>query len=220
MYVLIVGGGKVGYYLAKTLVNEGSNEVLLIERDPQKVATYADRFGSVVMQGNGDEAGTLEAAGAARADVVIAVTGHDEDNLIICQVAKLRFNVPRTIARINNPKNEDLFRRLGIDTTVSATNVILNLIEQLIPQRHFVHLMTLQHGELAIVEGTIPGDSPVTGHTLAEVPFPVGVVIAAILRGPELILPTGSTQLREGDEIVAVTKRDQEAALRDLLLAT
>ncbi len=219
MYILIVGGGKVGYYLTKTLINEGTNEVLLIERDPGKVEIYTERFGSVIMQGNGDEAATLERAGAARADVVIAVTGDDEDNLVICQMAKKRFAVPRTIARINNPKNEELFRRLGVDSTISATNVILNLIEQLIPQQHFVHLMTLQHGALAIVEGTIPADSQVRGLTLAEIPFPSGVVIAAVMRGPELILPTGNTVLEAGDEVVAVTKRDQENALRDLLLS-
>jgi trk system potassium uptake protein TrkA len=219
MYILIVGGGKVGYYLTKTLINEGSNEVLLIERNPQKVDIYTERFGSVILQGNGDEAATLERAGAGRADVVIAVTGDDEDNLVICQMAKKRFNVPRTIARINNPKNEELFRRLGIDTTISSTNVILNLIEQMIPERHFVHLMTLRHGDLAIVEGIIPPDSPVNGLTLADIPFPTGVVIAAVMRGAELILPTGGTILQEGDEVVAVTKREQESALRDLLLS-
>lgn len=218
MYILIVGGGKVGYYLTKTLVNEGSNEILLIEKNRHKVETYTERFGACVMQGNGDEVATLAKAGAARAAVVIAVTGHDEDNLVVCQVAKTRFNVPRTIARINNPKNEDLFRRLGIDTTISATNVILNLIEQLIPERHFVHLMTLRHGDLAIVEGDIPEGSPVIGQSLAEIPFPGGVVIAAIHRGAELVLPTGSTVLEAGDEIVAVIKHDQEPALRELLV--
>jgi trk system potassium uptake protein TrkA len=217
MYILIVGGGKVGYYLTKTLVTEGSHEVLLIEQNPRKVEIYAERFGSVVVQGKGDEVATLAAAGAARADVVIAVTGDDEDNLVICQVAKRRFNVSRAIARINNPKNEDLFRRLGIDSTISATNVLLSLIEQLIPQRHFVHLITLRHADLAIVEGDIPAGSPVAGQTLAEIPFPSGVVIAAIHRGAELILPTGSTELLEGDEVIAVTKRDQESALRELL---
>src|ERR671932_2401836 len=139
MYILIVGGGKGGYYLARTLVDEGATEVSLIEKNPQKVAIFTERFGEVVMQGNGDEAATLQAAGAARADVVIAVTGDDEDNLVICQVAKAHFNVPRTIARVNNPKNEELFRRLGIDVTVSATNIILNVIEQEIPERGLVH---------------------------------------------------------------------------------
>ncbi len=219
MYILIVGGGKVGYYLTKTLVNEGTNEVLLIEKNPQKVAIFTERFGEVVMQGNGDEAATLAAAGAKRADLVIAVTGDDEDNLVICQVAKTHFNVPRTIARVNNPKNEELFRRLGIDTTVSSTNVILNLIEQLIPQRSFVHVMTLRHADMAIVEGIIPEHSQVAGQSLAEIPFPSGVVIAAIHRGAELILPTGSSVLYPGDEVIAVTKRDQEAELRDLLVS-
>ena len=194
MYILIVGGGKVGYYLTKTLVNEGVNEVLLIEKDRHKVEIFTERFGAVVMQGNGDEVATLQAAGAARADVVIAVTGDDEDNLVICQVAKAHFNVPRTIARVNNPKNEELFRRLGIDTTVSSTNVILNLIEQLIPQRSFVHVMTLRHADMAIVEGIIPQHSQVAGQTLAEIPFPSGVVIA-------------------------VTMREQEAELRELLVS-
>ncbi len=219
MYIVIVGGGKVGYYLTKTLVNEGANEVLLIEKNPQKVAIFTERFGEVVMQGNGDEAATLQAAGAARADLVIAVTGDDEDNLVICQVAKAHFNVPRTIARVNNPKNEELFRRLGIDTTVSSTNVILNLIEQLIPQRSFVHVMTLRHADMAIVEGIIPQHSQVAGQTLAEIPFPSGVVIAAIHRGAELILPTGSSVLYPGDEVIAVTMRDQEAELRELLVS-
>lgn len=217
MYIVIVGGGKVGYYLTKTLVNEGSHEILLIERNPQKVETYVERFGAVVMQGNGDEAATMEQAGVGRADVVIAVTGDDEDNLVISQMAKLHFNVPRAIARVNNPKNEELFRRLGIDTTVSSTNVILSLIEQLIPQRHFVHLMTLRHGDLAIVEATIAPHSLVNGQTLAAIAFPTGVVIAAVMRGAELILPTGATTLLQGDEVVAVTKREQEPALRELL---
>ncbi|HUS13979.1 MAG TPA: TrkA family potassium uptake protein, partial [Chloroflexia bacterium] len=117
MYVIVVGGGKVGYYLTKTLVNEGY-EILLIERNSAKVNIYRDRFGAVVMQGDGAEVTTLEEAGAGRANVVIAVTGDDEDNLVICQVAKRRFNVPRVIARINNPKNEQIFRLLGIDATV------------------------------------------------------------------------------------------------------
>ena len=138
MYILIVGGGKVGYYLTKTLVNEGY-EVLLIEKNPKKVAVYGERFGSVVVEGDGAELGTLEAAGAARADVVVAVTGDDEDNLVVCQTAKKLFNVPRTIARVNNPKNEEIFKKLGIDVTVSSTNLLLSIIEQEIPERGLVH---------------------------------------------------------------------------------
>src|ERR687898_1194129 len=158
MYIIVVGGGQVGYYLTKTLLSEGY-EVLLIERQPQKVEVFSEHFGSVVVAGDGAEASTLAAAGAARANVVIAVTGEDEDNLVICQVAKHKFHVERTIARVNNPKNEQLFRMLGIDVTVSQTNLILHLIEQSIPEHSFVHLMSLRHADLAIVDSKVGDDS-------------------------------------------------------------
>ena len=216
MYVIIVGGGKVGYYLTKTLVNEGY-EVLLIERNGQKVVTFTERFGAVVLAGDGAEVATLDKAGAARADVVVAVTGEDEDNLVICQVAKKRFNVPKTIARVNNPKNEQIFRLLGIDVTVSQTNIILSIIEQEIPDRPLVHLMTLKHAEMAIVE-TIVGDrSAVVNQPLNTIELPANVVLSAILRDGELLIPRGETQLQPGDEVIAVTDRASEEPLRRLL---
>ena len=217
MYIIVVGGGKVGYYLTKTLLNEG-HEVLLIERDVNKVETYAERFGSVVLAGDGAEAATQAAAGAARADVVIAVTGEDEDNLVVCQVAKQKFHVGRTIARVNNPKNEQLFRLLGIDVTVSQTNYILNLIEQAIPERAFIHLLSLRHADLAIIEATISEQSPVAHRSIEDVELPVDCVIAAIARGPQLIVTNGSTEILPDDEIIAVTHREQEDELRRLLV--
>src|SRR6478672_1623133 len=202
MYIIIVGGGKVGYYLTKTLVNEGY-EVLLIERKPQKVATFTERFGSVVLQGDGAEVTTLDKAGAARADVVVAVTGEDEDNLVICQVAKKRFDVPKTIARVNNPKNEQIFKLLGIDVTVSQTNIILNIIEQEIPERPLVHLMTLKHAQLAIVETVVAEGSPVAGQPISAIQLPPNVVISAVLRDDQLLIPRGETLLLPGDEVIA-----------------
>jgi trk system potassium uptake protein len=216
MYLIIVGGGKVGYYLTKTLVNEGY-EVLLIEKNPVKVTTFQDRFGSVVLQGDGCEVSTLETGGAARADVVIAVTGDDEDNLVICQVAKERFHVRRTIARVNNPKNEEIFRRLGIDVTVSHTNVILSQIEQLIPDRPMVHLMTLKHAQMTIVETTVSEDSIVVGRPLSEIQLPGNVVLSAIMRDGQLMIPNGATALQAGDEVIAVAQRSSETPLRRLL---
>jgi trk system potassium uptake protein TrkA len=217
VYIIVVGGGKVGYYLTKTLLNEG-HEVLLIERNLQKVDIYNERFGSVVIGGDGAEASTLASAGAARADVVIAVTGEDEDNLVVCQMAKQKFHVKRTIARVNNPKNEQLFRLLGVDVTVSQTNYILNLIEQAIPERAFIHLLNLRHADLAIIEATISEASPISGQSIDDVEFPVDCVIAAISRGPDLIVPRGSTVIEPGDEIIAVTRREQEDDLRRLLV--
>lgn len=218
MYIIIVGGGKVGYYLTKTLVNEGSNEILLIEKNPKKVMTYGERFGSVVLEGDGAESSTLEMAGAARADVVIAVTGDDEDNLVICQTAKKMFKVPRTIARVNNPKNEDIFKRLGIDVTVSQTNVILSIIEQEIPERGLVHLMTLKHAQMAIVEATVEETAMAAGKTLSDIQFPNNIVISAVLRDGQLIIPRGDTILRPRDEVIALATRESEPALRQMLI--
>lgn len=217
MYIIVVGAGKVGYYLAKTLLQE-DHEVLLIERDAATVAFNAERLGSVVSRGDGAEASTLASAGAARADVVIAVTGDDEDNLVICQVAKNKFNVGRTIARVNNPKNENLFKILGVDVTVSQTNHILNLIGQSIPKQSFIHLLNLQHGGLAIVEATVTEHSAVANKSLQQIELPVNCAIAAVVRGPEVIVPDGQTVLVPGDELIAITKEQDEAELRELLV--
>ncbi len=218
MYLIVVGGGKVGYYLTKTLVHEGY-EVLLIEKNPNKVETYTERFGAVVMNGDGAEAATLAAAGAGRADVIIAVTGDDEDNLVICQMAKHRFNVERTIARVNNPKNEEIFRLLGIDVTVSPTNVILSLIEQQIPGLHFVHLLALRHADVAIVEVSVSPASPIANRTLTEIQLPADTSIIAILRSGDVIIPTGTTSIKPGDDVIAIARRDAELDLRELLVA-
>ena len=217
MYIIVVGGGKVGYYLTKTLLNEG-HEVLLIERDAGKVETYSERFGSVILQGDGAEASTLARAGAARADVLIAVTGEDEDNLVICQMAKHKFHVDKTIARVNNPKNEQLFKQLDTDVTVSQTNYILGLIEQAIPQRSFIHLLNLRHADLAIIEATISDQSLVAHRRIDDIDLPVSCVIAAIARGPEVIVPSGDTEILPSDEIIAVTHRTEEDELRRLLV--
>lgn len=217
MYLIVVGGGKVGFYLTQTLLSEG-HELLLIEKNPRKCEIYEERFGSIVMNGDGAEASTLEAAGAARADVIIAVTGDDEDNLIICQVARQKFNVPRAISRVNNPKNEDIFKRLGITVTVSQTNVILHMIEQQIPEQNVLHLMTLRHAEIEIVNVRVSKTSPVVGRSLAEITLPRDCVFSAITRGRDVIVPTGQTVLKGGDEVIAVTHRDSEHALREMLV--
>ena len=217
MYIIVVGAGKVGFYLTKTLLAEGY-EVLLIERNAAKVAAITRKLGSVVIRGDGAEAATLQAAGAARADVVIAVTGEDEDNLVICQMAKLKFKAGRVVARVNNPKNEQLFKLLGIDVTVSQTTYIMHLIEQSLPEGAFVHLLSLNHPDLAIVDAKISGDSVVVGQRIGQLALPVNCSIAAVLRGPTLITPTSDTELRAGDDVIAIAHHDQEDALHRLLV--
>src|SRR2546426_11579798 len=171
MYAIVVGGGKVGYYLAKEMLDT-DHEVLVIEKDGAKCERIAQDLGDVVLKGDGCEAATMEVAGFGRADMVIAVTGDDEDNLVSCQVAKVKFDVPRTIARINNPKNEAIFRKLGIDTTVSATAAILAQIEQELPEHPLMRLLTLKGGGLEIVEVKVPAFASVVGRRIRELMLP------------------------------------------------
>lgn len=216
MYIIIVGGGKVGYYLTKMLLSEG-HEVLLIEKDPEKTELFVEQFGAVVVAGDGAEAAVLSQAGAARADVVIAVTGEDEDNLVICQVAKTKFHTGRTIARVNNPKNEQLFRMLGVDITVSQTDYILNLIEQAIPDQPFIHLLNLIDVDLSIVDAKVVPGSKIAGRQIGDLPLPENCNIVALIRSGSLIVPTPTTKIEEGDDLIAIAHRSAEEALRELV---
>ena len=143
MYIIIAGGGEIGYYLAKALLDEG-HEILVIEKNADRNEFICSELGSVCVRGDGCEAATLTEVGTGRADMLIAVTGDDEDNLVACQVAKYKFNVPRTIARIKNPKNEAIFKKLGVDVTVSSTNIILKNIEEEVPTHPLTHLLTIR----------------------------------------------------------------------------
>jgi len=218
MYVVVVGGGKVGYYLAKSLLETG-HEVLVIEKDPRKYAALADELGANVMWGDGCEAALMAEIGLGRAAVVAAVTGDDEDNLVICQVARRKFNVPRTIARINNPKNEGIFRKLGIDVTVSSTAAILSQIEQLLPAQSLLHLLTLRSVGVSFVELEIPANSPALGRPLRQLGIPDDCILSLIVRldGTKGIIPYGDTVLEAGDQVIAVTSEASEPVLRRIL---
>ncbi|HEV2527976.1 MAG TPA: NAD-binding protein [Thermomicrobiales bacterium] len=220
MYVIVTGAGKVGYYLSRHLLEEG-HEVLLIEKDASRVDLLTEELGSVITFGDAAEATTLYNAGASRADVLIAVTGEDEDNLVVCQIAKQKFKVPRTVARVSNPRNEKIFHLLGVDVVINQTSYIRNLIEQSIPEQSFVHLLDLRYAEhLAIVEVRIDQQSVVAHRAIGELRLPVDCVIAAIGRGGHVIVPTPGTELEPGDDVIAVTRSDQETELRGLLCST
>jgi len=216
MYIVIVGGGNVGFYLAKELV-EASHEVLVIEKNPVQCDEIAETLGEIVMRGDGCEAAIHEQAGTGRADLLLAVTGEDEDNLVACQVARHVFNVPRTVARINNPKNEVIFRELGIDLTVSATSAIMSHIEQELPTHPLISLLTLRRG-FEIVEVKVPDDAAVIGRPLKDVTLPQQSLIWGIVDAegnPKASMP--DTVLHAGDEVVAVTLKESEEALRAAL---
>jgi len=220
VYIIIVGGGKIGYFLARQLL-EDQHEVLIIEQNVEKAAQIAEDLGEIVMIGDGCEAATMERAGVGRADMAIALTGDDEDNLVVCQVAKHKFNVPHTIARINNPKNERIFKMLGIDATISSTGIILAHIEQELPSHPMIPLMTLKGGGLEIVEVKIPPEAQVVGKPVRALLLPQKSLITLIIGADgQARLPTGDTLIQAGDEVVAVTMLDSEDALRSALTGT
>ncbi len=219
MYIIVVGTGKVGYYLAKELLEapEG-HEVLVIEQDAAKCERVTQELGDIALRGDGCEAATMEKAGFGRADMVIAVTGDDEDNLVVCQVAKARFSVPRTVARINNPKNESIFKRLGIDTTVSATAAILAQIEQELPTHPLIHLLQLKGGGLEIVEVKVPKSASVVGQRIGELLLPQQSLITLIVDSDGTPrVPGNDTVIRAEDQVVAVTRTESGDALRGVL---
>jgi len=217
MYIIVVGGGRVGYYLTKALLEEG-HEVLIIEKNIAVCAGIAEEMGAICIHGDGCEASTLTDVGTGRADMLIAVTGDDEDNLVACQVAKYRFNVPRTIARIRNPRNEGLFRQLGVDVTVSSTNIILEHIEEEVPTHPLTHLFTIRDKGLEIVQIRIPAESPTIGKTVKALSLPANSKLTLLLRkqGKPLV-PTHSTVIQADDQIIAITAPESEEALRTAL---
>jgi trk system potassium uptake protein TrkA len=220
VFIIVAGAGKVGYHLARALV--GEHEVLVIEMDPSRVDFVAEELGSeAVMQGDAADAATMERAGMERADLVAAVTGDDEDNLTVCQIAKAKFSVPRTVARINNPQNEALFRKLGIDNTVSATNLILGHIEQELPWRGLISLMQFKSRGLEMVEVRIPPEAHVVGRQMKQLLLPHGVLICLIIDPegtPRLPIPEATIHAEE--IVVAVTPVENEDTLRAALTSS
>lgn len=217
MYIIVIGGGRVGYYLIKALLEEG-HEVLLVEKNETICRNINEELGSVCTHGDGCEAATLSEVGTGRADMFVAVTGDDEDNLIACLVAKYKFNVRRTIARIRNPKNEALFKKLGVDVTVSATSIILEAIEQEVPTHPLTHLLMLRDKGLMIVDVKVPPEGETVGKAIKDLSIPPGSVLCLLIRKERRpIIPTGSTVLQPGDQVIAVTGPESEDALRTAL---
>lgn len=217
MYIVVVGGGRVGYYLAKALLEEG-HEVLLLDKSSAVCKTINEELGGICTLGDGCEAATLTDVGTARADMFVAVTGDDDDNLIACQVAKHQFNVLRTIARLRNPQNETLFKKLGVDVTVSSTNMILEAIEREVPTHPLTHLLTLRDKGLVLVDVRIPEKSEVAGKAMSALKLPKGSAAVLVIHkdlGPEV--PTPNTVLQSEDQVIAVTSPELEEALRAAL---
>jgi trk system potassium uptake protein TrkA len=203
MYVIVVGAGKVGWNIARELL-EKNHEVTLIENDRERYQTVEQELEHNIQYGDASELWVLERAGVQRADMVIAVTGDDEDNMLICQVAKEKYLVDRIIARVNNPRNLEHFELLGVRPVVSATDLIIRLIEHEVPEYGLVHLLDLPEQHLEIIEMLLPEGSPATGQRVGDLTLPDGTLLISVLRGSEGLIPNAETVLEPGDEILAV----------------
>lgn len=203
MYVIVAGAGKVGWNLARELLAKG-HEVSLIESSRQRFLVVEEELEYVAQYGDATELWVLERAGIQRADLVIAVTGDDEDNMLVCQVAKEKYQCERIIARVNNPRNLVHFKLLGIQPAVSATDLILRLIEHEVPRYGLVHLLALEEERLEIIELEVPAGSPVAGRSVSDVTLPEGSLIISVLRNGSGFVPKGDTVIEAGDEVLLV----------------
>jgi trk system potassium uptake protein len=213
MYILIAGAGKVGWNLARELLAKG-HEVTVIENQRDRYLTVEQELEHNVQYGDASELWVLERAGVQRADLAIAVTGDDEDNMLICQVAREKYLVERIIARVNNPRNRQHFELLGIKPSVSATDLILRLIEHEVPKYGLVHLLDLPEEKLEIIEMLLEPDSKVAGRRVADLAMPDGSLLISVLRNGRGFVPGPDTVLEPGDEVLAVLDPGTEEDLK------
>lgn len=207
MYIIIVGGGKVGYYLAKTLAPD-KHRIMLIEEDFQlceKIACELIDLGVDLIHGDGTDINFLKDAEIEKADMLIAVTGHDQNNLVACQLAKNYFGVARTIARVNNPKNINVFRQLGVDSVVSSTAHIAEIIEQEVDWTGINRMLSEKVGDVRIREFQVAETSASAGKKVETLDIPKGTILISVIRDKEAIIPNGQTQLFAGDTVIALT---------------
>jgi trk system potassium uptake protein TrkA len=218
MYVIIAGGGKVGTSVARSLIRS-NHEVTLIEQRADRYEQLEREFEHQVQQGDATEIFVLERAGMGRPpDLVLAATGDDEDNLVICQLARDKYGVMKVIARVNDPRNQIHFDLLGITQTVSATQMILGLIEHEVPEHQLIHLLELRKENLEIVEVEIDKNSPCAGMRVEKLSLPEGSRLISVMRNGKAEIAVGSTELRPGDQVLAILQPGKEDELRRVLL--
>jgi trk system potassium uptake protein TrkA len=218
MYVIVAGGGKVGANVARSLLRL-THEVTLIEQDRDRFERLEEEFEHQVQRGDATELHVLERAGVARPpDLVLALTGDDEDNLVIAQIAKEKYGVEKVIARVNDPRNQAHFDLLGISPTVCATSSILALVEHEVPEHDLIHLLELRQENLEIVEVQIDRDSPSAGKHIEALDLPDGARLISVMRSGRAEIAVGSTQLLAGDQVLAILEPGKEDELRRVLL--
>ena len=219
MYIIVSGGGNVGYGIALELQQLPDYEVTIVELSANRASSLRDEIGEMVVHGDGSEIAFLETVGASRADLVIALTADDGANLVTAQVARHWFRVPRVIARVNDPRNEPLFRKLGVDSIVSASGAVMAQIEATLPEHTLIPLMALESAGLQIVTMRVQEGAEVAGRNLRDLQFPSGVLITIVIGPDGAETPSGDTVLRPGHEIIAVVPKDAEDTLRAMVTA-
>ncbi len=217
MYIVIAGGGKIGYYLVKTLLPY-KHKLTVIEPQFDLCEKLANELHIAVFNGDATCLDILAQVEVNRADTFIAVTGKDEDNLIACQLVKRNYGVKRTIARVNNPKNIEVFQKLGVDFAVSSTSVIADLIEQEVDYTGMKTLMRLKSGKLVLSEIVISNSSPVKNKSLKDINIPKDCILVSVIRDEEVIIPNGFTVLKENDYIIAVSSKLDQQELKEYFL--
>lgn len=219
MKVIIAGAGSVGRYMAGQLAESG-HEVTLLDQDPavsQRHRSVDPRVAWAV--GDACEIDTLARFGAADADVVAAVTGDDEDNLVVSLLAKQEFGVPRVVARVNNPNNEWMFNDMwGVDVSVSTPHLLTGLVEEAVNVGSFVRLLSFAHGRARLAEVTLAETSPAVGREISQLGLPRESSVVALLRAAQLVVPRGDTVLHAGDEVVVLVTGDAETEVRQVLV--
>ena len=216
MYVVIVGCSESGYHLSKALI-AGGHEVVVVDKNHERLQLLTEELGSVAILGDGTDDATLTRAGIARADVVVSLTGNDATNLVISQITKHMFQVPRTMALIKDPKNEPIFHQIGVDVVVNSTHLVLASLEEGVPGRPLVHLMNLRVPGMELVSVSIPEDSNIIGKRLSEIELPPNSFISLMIKADGATLPTGRSVVEPNDELVAVTPEGDEQILYDIL---
>lgn len=216
MYVVIVGCSESGYHLSKALI-AGGHEVVVIEKNPERFQLLSEELGSVAMFGDGTDEVTLKRAGVTRADVVVSLTGADATNLVVSQMTKHIFKVPRTMALIKDPKNEPIFHEVGVNVIVNSTHLVLASLEEGVPGRPLVHLMNLRAPGMELVSVSIPEDANIIGKRLSEIELPPNSFISLMIKKSGATLPTGRSVVEPEDELVAVTPAGNEQILYDIL---
>lgn len=218
MLAVIIGGGRGGSYLAEDLQAQGY-QIKVVDRRPEVVAKLRQEIKGEVICGDGCSPEVLERIDTARADLVVALTHDDEDNLVICRLAKHHFQVPRVIARVNNPRNEWLYTKAwGVDVAISQVHITSKVIEEEIGLGELVTLLKLNRGEAALVDVRLPEVSPARGKAIRALNLPPDTIIVSVIRGGKLVIPRGDTTLEADDEILAVSTVAAEKSLKDILV--